>query len=67
MTKPTKEDPRQAPAQLNVSISWSFRQFLTHQARTEGISLAQLVKRVLMAEYGTAYTHEETKHYGATK
>ena len=52
-------DPRQLPVQLNVQIPWSFREFLIDQAELEGLSLAKLVTRVLMAEYGTAYRRQE--------
>lgn len=52
-------DPRGLPVQLNVQIPWSFREFLIEQAELEGLSLAKLVKRVLMAEYGTAWRRME--------
>ena len=60
------KDPRQLPVQLNVNIPWSLREFLIDQAEKEGLSLNKLVKRVILAEFGAAYTRSETKHEGAT-
>ena len=55
-----QKDPRQLPVQLNVNIPWSLREFLINQAETEGLSLAKLVEKVILAEFGTAYELQET-------
>ena len=59
------KDPRQLPVQLNVLVPWSLREFLIVQAEKEGLSLNKLVRRCLMAEFGSAYTRSETRHEGS--
>ena len=46
------KDPRQLPVQLNVSLPWSFREFLHAQARKEKISLNKLAVDALREKYG---------------
>jgi len=59
-TRSTRQkDPRLLPVQLNVKVSWSFREFLIAEAARQGKSLNQLVGDTLMDTYGKAYERDE--------
>lgn len=53
------KDPRQLPVQLNVSLPWSFREFLHAQAKRDKISLNRLAVDALRDKYGAAYDAQE--------
>lgn len=65
-TKRVKErgtDPRHISVQLNISVPWSFREFLIQRATKEEISLNQLVLKAIRGEaLGAEYDRAEAKY-----
>jgi hypothetical protein len=55
------KDPRQIPVQLNVSIPWAFREYLSEKAAAERTSLNKLCVDVLFKAFGEGFTAAEAR------
>jgi len=57
---PTRiKDPRQLPVQLNVSLPYSFREYLRDRADRDKISLNKMCVDALMSKFGKEYEADE--------
>jgi hypothetical protein len=55
------KDPRQLPVQLNVSLPWAFREFLSAQAERDKTSLNKLAVQALRDKYGKDFDLAESR------
>lgn len=62
MARNTKaKDPRQLPVQLNISVPWAFREFLSDKADQERMSLNKMCLETLRDRFGKEYERHETE------
>jgi len=52
--------PQNMKVQMNVHVPWDFREFLKAKAKSERVSLNQLVNDALMKSYGNEFVAKQS-------